>query len=268
MPTNGGLACFEIMDPNLGLGTATDTTFTGITANGCDSGILLSLGTISKVTITGAHILNSGTTGIQISSPATPKPPISDLTIENNIIDLSDTFGIRGDSSQSALGSNWTITGNWIGDSRGGGAVEDYGISLAAGTLTNGLIQQNTLIGAVIGPFNLTYTPVNVVFGPNITDFNAFSLLAYGPMAGSTASATSIDPPGPIFHVTGTTTIQTLTTTWVSSTAGLYSCITIIPNGVFALGTSGNIAIASTSVVGKQMQLCYDTTTTKWYPSY
>ena len=31
---------------------------------------------------------------------------------------------------------------------------------------------------------------------------------------------------------------------------------------------AGNIAIATTAVVGKALTMTYDSTTTKWYPSY
>ena len=44
--------------------------------------------------------------------------------------------------------------------------------------------------------------------------------------------------------------------------------ITLIPTGVFTTTNAGNIAIASTAVVGKALTMTYDSTTTKWYPSY
>ena len=65
-----------------------------------------------------------------------------------------------------------------------------------------------------------------------------------------------------IFHVTGTTTINTITL----PDSAFKGSIKIIPDGVFSTGTSGNIAISSTAVVGKVLIMTYDGT--KWYPSY
>lgn len=77
------------------------------------------------------------------------------------------------------------------------------------------------------------------------------------------ASASTISPSYPIHHVTGTATIQT-----INMPAGMTGPLHLIPDGVWALGTSGNIAKASTAVVGQVMHLHYDPTTSKWYPSY
>ena len=78
------------------------------------------------------------------------------------------------------------------------------------------------------------------------------------------ASATTITPTASIFHVTGTTTIATINL----PVAGFSGQIVIIPDGVFATNTAGNIALASTSVVSKALTMTYDTGTAKWYPSY
>lgn len=76
------------------------------------------------------------------------------------------------------------------------------------------------------------------------------------------ASAATITPTGRVFHVTGTTQINT-----INEPAGFdQPSITIIPDGAFTTGTSGNIALASTAVVNKALTMTYDGT--KWYPSY
>lgn len=86
---------------------------------------------------------------------------------------------------------------------------------------------------------------------------------------GTVASATTISGASySILHVTGTTTIQTITAPSAFSDSAYGGCITIIPDGLWATNTSGNIAIASTAVVSKAMLMCYDHSTTKWYPSY
>ena len=44
--------------------------------------------------------------------------------------------------------------------------------------------------------------------------------------------------------------------------------ITLIPLGVFSTTTAGNIALATTTVIGKALIMTYDAVTLKWYPSY
>ncbi len=80
------------------------------------------------------------------------------------------------------------------------------------------------------------------------------------------ASSATIAPTQPITFISGITQINTITPPATLSATG--GQLTLIPTGIFLTGTSGNIAIASTSVVGKALIMTYDTTTTKWYPSY
>ena len=84
------------------------------------------------------------------------------------------------------------------------------------------------------------------------------------------ASATTIAPITPVVHITGTTTITTITppTGCTTSSPDLGCTITLIPDGLWATATGGNIAIASTAVVSKALRLQYDPSTTLWYPSY
>jgi hypothetical protein len=66
--------------------------------------------------------------------------------------------------------------------------------------------------------------------------------------------------------VSGVTPVVTITApTPISLTGGQ---ITIIPTGIFTTTIAGNIALASTAVVGKVLLMTYDATTAKWYPSY
>jgi hypothetical protein len=80
-------------------------------------------------------------------------------------------------------------------------------------------------------------------------------------LGANVASASSITPTGQLFHVTGTTTINTInlpTTSWNGK-------ITIIPDGVFSTGTSGNISNAVTSAVNTPLDCVYDNNKGKWY---
>lgn len=78
------------------------------------------------------------------------------------------------------------------------------------------------------------------------------------------ASASSITPTGTTFHVTGTTQVNTIVATGLQSGQSIY----IIPDGTFATGTSGNIALASTAVVNKTLIMTWDGTASKFTPSY
>ena len=76
----------------------------------------------------------------------------------------------------------------------------------------------------------------------------------------------AIAPIAPITFISGTTAIVTITAPSPISDGG--GKITLIPTGVFTTTSADNIAIASTAVVGKALTMTYDSTTTKWYPSY
>ena len=93
-----------------------------------------------------------------------------------------------------------------------------------------------------------------------------YSLNATTAAAPTIASATTIAPTTRFVFVSGVTTIETITAPAPISTGG--GSIVLIPTGVFSTGVTGNIALASTSVVSKALVMTYDTTTTKWYPSY
>jgi hypothetical protein len=80
------------------------------------------------------------------------------------------------------------------------------------------------------------------------------------------ASGTTITPTNQVHHVTGTTAVATITTP-----AGLpdgYQ-LTIIPEGVFATTTAGNIGlITSATVVKRTLIMTWDRALAKWFPSY
>lgn len=78
------------------------------------------------------------------------------------------------------------------------------------------------------------------------------------------ASATTITPSARLFHITGTTAIATINVPY----SEFNGSITIIPDDTFTWTTAGNIALAGTAVVGKALIMTYDSTTSKWYPSY
>ncbi len=86
---------------------------------------------------------------------------------------------------------------------------------------------------------------------------------------GTVASATTISGASyGILHVTGTTTIQTITAPSAFSDNNYGGCTVLIPDGLWATNTAGNIAIATTAVVSQALTMCYDHSAAKWYPSY
>ena len=80
------------------------------------------------------------------------------------------------------------------------------------------------------------------------------------------ASATTIAPTAYITFISGTTAVVNITVPQTLLDTG--GQITLIPTGIFTTTTAGNIALASTTVVGKALIMTYDATTSKWYPSY
>lgn len=112
----------------------------------------------------------------------------------------------------------------------------------------------------------ITITPTSAQ-NINLSESTVFSkLTATNAAAPTIASATTIAPTKRITFISGTTTVQTITAPSPISSGG--GQITLIPTGIFTTNTSGNIALASTAVVNKALIMTYDTTTTKWYPSY
>jgi hypothetical protein len=104
--------------------------------------------------------------------------------------------------------------------------------------------------------------------------FNDLKNPAVTTAVASVAGATN--PSGPLFHVTGTNAI----TAWGSSTsAGLGagggsatqsygSNFCIIPDAIFTVTQTNNIALASTAVVNKLLCYVFDGTNKKYIPSY
>ena len=135
------------------------------------------------------------------------------------------------------------------------------------GTGTGSLVFANTptLITPILGtPTSGVLT--NCTGSPTFTNVKYSGLIATTAAATTIASATTIAPTEPITFISGTAAIVTITAPSPISSGG--GQITLIPTGVFTTTNAGNIAIATTAVVGKALTMTYDSTTTKWYPSY
>lgn len=99
-----------------------------------------------------------------------------------------------------------------------------------------------------------------------------------GVSASVAAAAGPVNPPGPLFHITGS--VLAITAWGSSTTAGLTTggggsttapagaSFCIIPDVAFTTTAGNNIALGSTAVVNKLLCYTYDTTNHKYVPSY
>ena len=123
------------------------------------------------------------------------------------------------------------------------------GVTTSTGTGNTVLSASPTFTGTTISA-NITYS----------------GLLATTAAAPTIASATTIAPTTPIVFISGSTAVVTITAPAPIASGG--GRITLIPTGAFTWTTAGNIAVLGTAVVNKALDMVYDVTTTKWYPSY
>ena len=132
--------------------------------------------------------------------------------------------------------------------------------------LTNAnLFTSPTLVTPLLGtPTSGVLT--NCTGSPTFTNVKYSGLVATTAAAPTIASATTIAPTAAITIISGTAAIVTITAPTPISAGG--GTITFIPTGAFTTTNAGNIAIASTAVVGRAITFTYDVTTVKWYPSY
>jgi hypothetical protein len=153
---------------------------------------------------------------------------------------------------------------------------------MTAAQMFNGGLTTQILVGGGASAFPVwttatgTGAPVRAtsptIVSPTINGTVAFAsytvsgVAATNAPAATIASATTIAPTQQIVFVSGTTAIATITPPAPIASGG--GRITLIPTGAFTTTTAGNIALASTAVVNKTLTMTYDTTTTKWYPSY
>ena len=224
----------------IGLPLTTGITGTLPVANG-GSGVTSSTGT-------GSVVLSISPT---LVTPILGTPTSGTLT---SCTGLPITTGVSGLGSNVATFLATPSSANLIS------AVTDE-------TGTGSLVFANTptLITPILGtPTSGVLT--NCTGSPTFTNVKYSGLIATTAASPTIASATTIAPTEPITFISGTAAIVTITAPSPISSGG--GKITLIPTGVFTTTNAGNIAIATTAVVGKALTMTYDSTTTKWYPSY
>jgi len=168
---------------------------------------------------------------------------------------------ITGDAGGGGAGTCAVATGGelnlidpWISVNSGGNDI----FQTSSGTInvTNG--RGSGTSGAFITLGVITYLGGTVAPSP--------SLLATNGGAPTVASATTIAPTKRISFISGTASITTITAPSPISQGG--GTLTFIPTGIFSWGTGGNIALGGTAVVSKALEMTYDLSTAKFYPSY
>jgi len=97
---------------------------------------------------------------------------------------------------------------------------------------------------------------------------NPLALVSPGPTT-AVASATTITPSGPFFHLTGTTSITTITAPIGCNATAVGACeFTVICDGVCTWANSGNILTAAGTVVaGTAVTFYWNPATSKWIPN-
>lgn len=148
-------------------------------------------------------------------------------------------------------GANPVPSGLFQADPPAGGACAAAGVPTAP--WINVLTGNQWLCSPITG----TWVPG---FGNNISQQNVTTAVA---------SATSITPSGPLFHLTGTTVVTTITTPVGCDATAVGSCsFSLISDSGTAsqLGTGGNLLIAAamTTVTGKIYTFVWDAKNSKW----
>ena len=237
----------------LGIGT-TSLTARRLVVAGSMTGATGAFGALVSVTVQPDVTVNAVIVNSQAATAANGGTPytIAALTCFN--------------AAQGAFNADSTVT-NQYGFSAAAtiiGATNNYGfygnIASAAGRWNlymNGTAANYLAGNLLLGTTTQPTTPNNIVVA---------GLKATSAAAPTIASATTIAPTKAITFISGTTAIVTITAPNPISLGG--GTITLIPTGIFTTTTAGNIALASTAVVGKALLMTYDVTTTKWYPSY
>lgn len=211
---------------------------------------------------------------------------VKELTTTSGTGTITLTGAPAGFASFSVVGNGNTCYYAIIGPTEwevGQGTYTSSGTTLSRDTVyTSSNSNQKVSFSAGTKEVFLTYpakstvTPADIGTEPNELPLNQYlGKLAYKDNLGlysttntapTLASATTIQPVSPIQFVSGTTNIVNITVPLEFAVGG--GQVTLIPTGLWATTTAGNIALATTAVVNKAVTMFYDATTAKWYPSY
>jgi hypothetical protein len=211
------------------------------------------IGGVSYFMPAGTVGITAGTGTVRIAIDTSVTPPAGKVYYTTG---LSVTCAGMGSCSTPVAGSaftsddlqvaSWTSTSGTFDVS---GSTDLRGIISRNRTLTG-----SGLISTISG--HTQTISVNTALMPIYT-------LATGTGAAITSGST-IAPVSRVHHISGTSTISTITPTGMIDG----EILILIPDASFATNTSGNIALSSTAVANRALQLVWDATAAKWYPSY
>ena len=191
----------------------------------------------------------------------------------------TEVGGNAGRRNLASLGSNEAFGTSEFFAASGATGTEQYDVfvgsnSNCVGCTSSISIGQAAQIGAVAHAVQLdtgsnstghTMQWENVNFMDDSANFSINTISARS--VPTIASAATIAPSSWLIKVSGTVAISNITAPGILQNGGLYrGCIKMIPTGLFTLATGGNIALASTAVVSRVLEVCYDGSL--WYPSY
>jgi hypothetical protein len=228
------------------------------------SGLSTSLATIVSLTsATGVQVANNGQPITFLYVDQEVEGILTLLTGQTTIYNvLRGQMGTKESAHASGAMVLLQVTTPQFGGGTGSGGLQATdppinGACLAANTVFTPWVNVLTESQWICSTLTNTWVP----------GFNNLMFPAQAQPTAAVASAATVLPSGPIFHLTGTTAFATITLP-VGFSRG---CITLIQDGAAETWTAaGNIISASTSTqtVGEQVTMCYDPTTAKFYPSH
>jgi hypothetical protein len=263
----------------LGIGNAAPTARLDIQGSGIDTGLIVKGGdggtgtTLAAFKIFGGSnaVVIDGAGNVQTNFNFLPAGGISSggaLTIKGggaNYLNLGNGAGYYMSfygTGDVALGDQSAGNGNYRLDVQKSGSAGT--LRVFDQTASTGTTQGAVKAGAGQGSTALWLWQSNAGVTLAGVDANGLAVQAVGTLA----SGATIAPVKTITHITGTTTISTITAPTAFALSGVGGCLTLVPDGLWATNTAGNVSIATTAVVSKQLVMCYDNATSKWYPSY
>jgi hypothetical protein len=208
---------------------------------------------VSYLILPGSIGISAGSGTVRIAIDTSVTPPAGKVYYTTGLtVTCSGLSGCTTPVPASAFGSDdlqlasWTTTGGTF--------------DLNGGTELRGIVSRSrTLAGT--GMISL-FSGHTQTLSVNTAVLPIFTL---SPGTGSALlSGTTIVPTNRVHHVTGTSTISTITAAGMSDG----EVLTLIPDASFTTATGGNIAVSSTASVSRAVRFIFDASTAKWYPSY